>query len=93
MASTVYLPLQGKNPVCQATIDKTMMDLDGTDDKSRLGANAILAVSIAVCRVCPLSPVQENPWTLVVHKLHCHITRTLSYVRHDSISYMFDSTV
>ncbi|CAK0769659.1 phosphopyruvate hydratase eno2 [Coccomyxa viridis] len=42
--------IQGKDPVCQATIDKAMMDLDGTDDKSRLGANAILAVSIAVCR-------------------------------------------
>ncbi len=93
MASTVYLPLQGKNPVCQATIDKTMMDLDGTDDKSRLGANAILAVSIAVCRVCPLSLAQKNSWTLVVHKLHCHITRTLSDVRHDSMSYMFDTIV
>jgi len=31
-------------------IDKTMIDLDGTKDKSKLGANAILAVSIACCR-------------------------------------------
>ncbi len=61
MASTVCSPLQGKDPVCQATIDKAMMDLDGTDDKSRLGANAILAVSIAVCRVCPLSPAPRKP--------------------------------
>ncbi len=32
----------------QAFIDKVMIDLDGTDNKSRLGANAILAVSMAV---------------------------------------------
>ena len=34
----------------QAFIDKTMRDLDGTDNKSRLGANAILAVSCAVAK-------------------------------------------
>ncbi len=34
----------------QAFIDKTMCDLDGTDNKSRLGANAILAVSCAVAK-------------------------------------------
>jgi enolase len=34
----------------QAFIDKTLIDLDGTDNKSRLGANAILAVSMANAR-------------------------------------------
>jgi enolase len=34
----------------QAFIDQTMIDLDGTDNKSRLGANAILAVSMAVAK-------------------------------------------
>ena len=34
----------------QAFLDRTMIDLDGTDNKSRLGANAILAVSMAVAR-------------------------------------------
>jgi enolase 1/2/3 len=34
----------------QAFIDKTMIDLDGTDNKSRLGANATLAVSCAVAK-------------------------------------------
>ena len=34
----------------QAFLDKTMIDLDGTDNKSRLGANAMLAVSMAVAR-------------------------------------------
>jgi len=34
----------------QAFVDQTMIDLDGTDNKSRLGANAILAVSMAVAK-------------------------------------------
>ncbi len=34
----------------QAFIDQTMIDLDGTENKSRLGANAILAVSMAVAK-------------------------------------------
>ncbi|WP_320673639.1 phosphopyruvate hydratase [Prochlorococcus sp. MIT 1341] len=36
----------------QATIDQAMKDLDGTTNKSNLGANAILAVSIATARAC-----------------------------------------
>jgi len=34
----------------QAFIDKTLIELDGTENKSRLGANALLAVSMAVAR-------------------------------------------
>jgi enolase len=34
----------------QAFLDRTLIDLDGTDNKSRLGANAMLAVSMAVAR-------------------------------------------
>ena len=34
----------------QSFIDKTLIELDGTENKSRLGANAILAVSMAVAR-------------------------------------------
>jgi len=34
----------------QAFLDKTLIDLDGTENKSRLGANALLAVSMAVAR-------------------------------------------
>lgn len=34
----------------QALIDRTMIELDGTENKSKLGANAILGVSMAVCR-------------------------------------------
>ena len=36
-------------------IDKAMIDADGTKDKSNLGANAILAVSIAACRAAAAS--------------------------------------
>ena len=40
----------GMNPVDQEKIDSLMTDLDGTENKSRLGANAILGVSLAVAR-------------------------------------------
>lgn len=43
--------LVGKNPLDQRAIDKAMCELDGTRNKSGLGANAILAVSMAVARV------------------------------------------
>ncbi|ELX8379407.1 phosphopyruvate hydratase [Providencia vermicola] len=39
--------LIGQNAKDQAAIDKIMIDLDGTDNKSKFGANAILAVSLA----------------------------------------------
>lgn len=40
----------GMDALDQVTIDKKMLDLDGTKTKSRLGANAILGVSLAVAR-------------------------------------------
>lgn len=43
--------LKSKLEVCQQReIDNLMIGLDGTENKSRLGANAILAVSIACCK-------------------------------------------
>ena len=42
--------VKGLNPLRQAAIDQLMCELDGTATKSRLGANAILAVSMAVAR-------------------------------------------
>ncbi len=39
--------LQGVDALDQLTVDKIMLELDGTDTKSKLGANAILAVSLA----------------------------------------------
>ena len=47
--NTVIAPaLIGLDVRDQATIDRRMIALDGTPDKSRLGANSILAVSLAV---------------------------------------------
>lgn len=42
--------LLGLDPCCQRKIDQTMIKLDGTENKSHLGANAILAVSLAVAK-------------------------------------------
>ena len=42
--------LKGKDPTEQKRIDDLMIKLDGTENKSKLGANAVLAVSMAVCR-------------------------------------------
>lgn len=39
--------LKGKDAGSQSEIDQIMLDLDGTENKSKLGANAILAVSLA----------------------------------------------
>lgn len=40
----------GMDALCQAAVDEAMLDLDGTENKGRLGANAILGVSMAVAR-------------------------------------------
>lgn len=47
--------LHGVSPFNQAIVDKLMIDLDGTQNKQRLGANAILGVSMAVARAAALS--------------------------------------
>ena len=46
----ILLALAGKPADDQAAVDRIMMELDGTENKSRLGANAILAVSLACAR-------------------------------------------
>ncbi|MEN6358584.1 MAG: phosphopyruvate hydratase [Smithella sp.] len=47
--------LTDMDPVCQAEIDRLMIKLDGTSTKSKLGANAIVSVSMAVARVASLA--------------------------------------
>lgn len=42
--------LLGKDALDQSAIDQIMLDLDGTDNKAKLGANAILAVSLATAK-------------------------------------------
>ena len=47
--------LAGLDATDQRLVDQTMIDLDGTPNKSRLGANAILGVSLAVAKAAALS--------------------------------------
>jgi len=46
--------LMGRDAHDQEAIDKAMIDLDGTDNKGRLGANAILAVSLAAAKAAAM---------------------------------------
>ena len=46
----IYDALAGLEAEDQISIDKTMIELDGTENKGKLGANAILAVSLAVAK-------------------------------------------
>lgn len=47
--------LKGMDASDQAAIDRAMLDLDGTENKANLGANAILGVSMAVARAAAVS--------------------------------------
>ena len=47
--------LLGANALDQAAIDRTLIELDGTPNKSRLGANAILGVSLACAKAAAAS--------------------------------------
>ena len=56
--------LIGLNVLDQTSIDKLLIELDGTPNKSRLGANAILGASLACARAtCMISLVM--PWILI----------------------------
>lgn len=49
-ANEIIAPaLIGKDPLDQAGLDQLMIDLDGTANKSKLGANALLGTSMAIC--------------------------------------------
>lgn len=47
--------VSGMEAAEQRTIDQKMISLDGTENKSRLGANALLGISLAVCRAAAFS--------------------------------------
>ena len=47
--------LIGKDALAQAELDQVMIDLDGTENKSTFGANAILAVSLAAAKAAAIS--------------------------------------
>jgi enolase len=58
--TTIQEELKGQFIYDQRAIDKKMIDLDGTDNKGNLGANAILGVSLAVAKVAS----EESPLPL-----------------------------
>ncbi|HVU07955.1 MAG TPA: phosphopyruvate hydratase [Verrucomicrobiae bacterium] len=60
--------LKGKSPHAQKEVDDLMRKLDGTENKSKLGANAILGVSMAVCRAAALD--SKLPLYAYIRKLH-----------------------
>ena len=67
---TIAPKLIGKDPVCQAEIDSLMIALDGTPTKAKLGANALLGVSMAVARAA--SVAAASPCMLIlVAPAHC----------------------
>ncbi len=53
--STIAPALQGMDVQDQVALDRAMLALDGTDNKSKLGANALLAVSLAAARAAAQS--------------------------------------
>jgi enolase len=59
IAQHIAPALLGADAERQAQIDRLMLSLDGTPNKARLGANAILAVSMAVARASAIS--QQTP--------------------------------
>ncbi len=65
--------IAGMEPTDQTAIDQRLIDLDETPQKSRLGANAILAVSLAVCRAAAM--VRELP-------LYRHIAEISGHIPH-----------
>jgi len=53
--SVIAPELEGIDALYQREIDQMMLDLDGTENKSKLGANAILGVSLSVAKAVALS--------------------------------------
>jgi enolase len=64
---TIAHALVGKSYASQQELDKTLISLDGTEHKSKLGANAILAVSLAFARAS--AAAQNIPLFLYVQRL------------------------
>jgi enolase len=60
--------LKGQSPHAQGEIDSLLRKLDGTDYKAKLGANALLGVSMAVCRAAALD--SGLPLYAHLRKLH-----------------------
>ena len=65
--STLREELRGMGATAQGVLDKKLCDLDGTPNKSKLGANAILGVSMAVCKAA--AAVRGKPLYLYLREI------------------------
>ena len=95
--------LLGFNPTNQRDIDQTLIKLDGTKNKSRLGANAILATSLACARVSSMSlniplykyigGIQNSLPTPMMNIINggCHANNNLDFQEFMIIPLGFDS--
>ncbi|MBV6493812.1 MAG: Enolase [Turneriella sp.] len=71
----------GQDALKQATIDQIMVELDGTENKSKLGANAILGVSLAVARAAATSqriPLFQYLGGIAANRLPCPMFNVLN---------------
>jgi len=62
-----------KDPTCQKEIDDLMIELDGTENKAKLGANAICGVSMSVCRAGAAAknlPLWKYISTLLIYEIN-----------------------
>lgn len=71
----IHAALFGMDTANQSKIDRLLLELDGTPNKSRLGANALLAVSLACARAEAAG--QSLPLYLYLQQLFAHRTPTL----------------
>ncbi len=67
----IYETLCGMDAQQQMAIDQTLLDLDGTEDKSRLGANALLGTSLAVARAA--ADALGQPLYRYIGGLYAHV--------------------
>ena len=77
--------LAGKDAGEQRSIDDTMLELDGTDGKKRLGANAILGVSMAAARAAAASrglPLYEHLGSESSSRLPCPMMNIINGGEH-----------
>ena len=75
--NTIIAPaLIGKDASSQHEVDEAMFALDGTDNKSNLGANAILSVSLAVAKAVAKSKKQPL-WKYIAEMTESHATLPL----------------
>jgi len=69
--TAIFDEIQGMDALDQLAVDQAMIDLDGTPNKSRLGANAILGVSLAVAKAAAES--SELPFYRYIGGPNAHV--------------------